>query len=171
MDGSTVLKKYVVIMLKIAFMLAWAGLIFICTCTSSLEMLAEEKQIIFNGSGKPDLSEMLGSIPNGVDADFIFQKVGHGLVFFVFTIIVFLVTRSLIAAGFISIFYALATEILQLFFQRDGRLFDVFFDSMGIIIAIIFLKSLIQTQFAKNHLEKYDQVISVVLNTKGYIHL
>jgi VanZ family protein len=36
----------------------------------------------------------------------------------------------------LAISYALLTEVLQLFFTRDGRLFDVGFDAMGICMAL-----------------------------------
>ncbi|GLB60275.1 VanZ family protein [Cytobacillus sp. NCCP-133] len=42
-------------------------------------------------------------------------------------------------AGILSVLYAFSTEFLQLFFQRDGRLFDILFDSAWIAAAILFI--------------------------------
>ncbi|WP_394138205.1 VanZ family protein [Cytobacillus oceanisediminis] len=143
-------------MLRLLFLIVWAGLIFIYTCTSSLEELAETKQMNFRWTSETALPEMLDPLPKNVSDDFILRKIGHGFVFFVFAIAVYGVAGSLAAAALVSLLYAFSTEVLQLFFQRDGRLFDVMFDGAGIAAAVLFLLlSGAHLNTAKKHLEKW----------------
>jgi VanZ family protein len=126
-------------MSRFILVLIWTVLIFIFTCSVRLEDLYENFTIMFRFQPKPDLNEILLSLPKSVGADFVLRKIGHGLCFFIFTILLARIINNKWAVFIISFLYAGLTEVFQLFFYRDGRLFDIGFDTMGIIIAMIIL--------------------------------
>jgi len=91
---------------------------------------------------------ILSSIPNlesGLEQDFILRKIAHILEYAILT---FLLFRAGISAGWqikkaiifsiiIAFLYALTDEYHQTFvFGREGRLEDVGFDSVGILIMV-----------------------------------
>lgn len=127
-------------MLRILFVLSWAGLIFILTCTSSLEKVMETHKLYFHWNSEPVILEILEPLPNEVTLQFIHQKIGHVLVFFILTIGVYCAFPFRYVYGVFPLIYALLTEVLQLFFMRDGRFFDVAFDSGGIFVAILIIQ-------------------------------
>jgi VanZ like family len=115
--------------------------IFVCTCSSSFADLKESGEVHFEWQGNPSFEELLLPWPSGADRDFAVQKAGHALAFFILAcgLLQFLPRAS---AAVISILYALATEILQLFFTRSGRILDVMVDCAGIAIAVIIIKGI-----------------------------
>ncbi|MGM0841758.1 MAG: hypothetical protein ACQEWE_13565 [Bacillota bacterium] len=58
---------------------------------------------------------------------------GHGLFFFLFSLLLSRVTIKFLIVITISILYALITEIAQLYFSRTGCLLDVFYDSLDVL--------------------------------------
>jgi VanZ family protein len=117
----------------------WGVLIFIFTCTVRIEDIYENFTVMFHFDPDPSLDELLFSLPKEVGADFILRKIGHGLCFFIFTLLLARVLKKKWSVFIISFIYASLTEVFQLFFNRDGRLFDIGFDTIGIIFAIILL--------------------------------
>ncbi|HYK72550.1 MAG TPA: VanZ family protein [Pseudoneobacillus sp.] len=125
--------------MRVAFIIAWAGLIFLFTCNSSFPDLYEYQQVSFHWTFTPSFEELLYPLPTEENPYFTLQKIGHAFSFFIFTLLVLAKFPSKIKAFTIGLSYAFTTEILQLFFQRDGRLFDIGFDSIGILSAIILM--------------------------------
>ena len=58
------------------------------------------------------------------------QKLGHIVVFFILTVLLVKCIYSKSLALLLAISYAALTEVLQLFFTRDGRIFDIGFDGI-----------------------------------------
>lgn len=80
--------------------------------------------------------------------DFILRKAAHITEFVFLTFVSYRVARlfftiknnAITSAVFYSILYAISDEIHQIFvFSREGKVIDVGIDSIGIIIAVIFL--------------------------------
>jgi VanZ family protein len=126
-------------MYKIILFVLWAGLIFIFTCTARMEDIFESYSIMFDINPNPIYSELLSPLPSNVQENFIIRKMGHGFCFFIFTLILGGILESKIRVFIYSFLYAAVTEIFQLYFNRDGRLFDIGFDTLGILAAIILL--------------------------------
>lgn len=126
-------------MLRFLFLFLWASIIFICTCSASLEDVLMTHRIQFNWNSHPVFSVMLNPLPSDVTKYFILRKLGHAFSFFIFTIVIYLNKPSYLISGITAFVYAFLTEILQLFFMRDGRLFDVAFDCTGIIAALFLI--------------------------------
>ena len=121
------------------FVLAWAVLIFVMTCTVSSRQLLEEGKLEFVWNSSPNVQVLFAPLPAVLDSSFINQKIGHVLVFFIFTLLLALICRSLTLNLAGSFLFAFITEFLQLYFMRHGRLFDVAFDGIGIVTAIVIL--------------------------------
>jgi hypothetical protein len=118
------------------FTLLWAAGIFILTCTASFTGFLENGEVRFVWDGHPGFSELLSPLPLDLTSGFLLQKCGH---VFAFLILTFLLQTKFHSKRFIlilAISYAALTEFLQLFFSRDGRLFDIGIDLIGILIAL-----------------------------------
>lgn len=126
-------------MSRLVFLIVWCGLIFISTCSASLENFLEHGILHFNWTGYPSYSDLLNPMPTTLSLAFLWRKLGHAFVFFFLTAALFLLKRNLTFSGLAAFSFAVSTEILQLFFARDGRLFDVAFDSFGVVLALILL--------------------------------
>jgi VanZ family protein len=131
-------------MIRWMMFILWAGLIFLFTCSESLEEFILKGEISFQWNSQPKMSEFLYPLPAVPNEAFISRKLGHAMSFFILTIFGYcrFSIRNLVSLCFL---YAILTEVLQLFFQRGGRLFDIGFDSMGILLAFVFLKGLSQS--------------------------
>lgn len=66
---------------------------------------------------------------------YVFQKTGHFLAFGVLFLLMNRALNNAKKALVLCILFALSTEVLQLFFERSGRLSDVLIDSAGIYAA------------------------------------
>jgi VanZ family protein len=126
-------------MLRSVALIFWTGLLFLFTCTESLEQFIQQGAVAFSWSSQPNVHEFLYPLPSVPDATFILRKVGHAFSFFILSILCFSVFLSKKKMLVISLLYAVLTEVLQLFFQRGGRLFDIGFDGAGIAVALVFV--------------------------------
>ncbi|MBT2687204.1 VanZ family protein [Bacillus sp. ISL-47] len=126
-------------MLRQVILIGWAGVIFICTCVASIETAVETMSIQFFWTPEPPMKDLLQPLPANLSTAFLLRKAGHAFVFFIFTMALYLVHPSVSLNVLYSFVYAVITEFLQLFFMRDGRLFDVAFDSLGIFTAVLLI--------------------------------
>lgn len=93
--------------------------------------------VIFLFSSRPDLPRNEIFV-----VDYIFKKSAHIIEYFILVLLwnKALRTRGLSGAILISLFYAFTDEIHQLFVPgRGGQLKDVAIDSIGIILASIYI--------------------------------
>jgi VanZ family protein len=117
------------------YILLWAAAILILTCTANFSELMASGKVRFEWVGHPNFSELLFPLPLELSRGFLLQKCGHA---FAFLILTFLLQTKFHSKAFIlilAIAFALLTEILQLYFSRDGRMFDMGFDLIGILFA------------------------------------
>ncbi|MBV7504150.1 VanZ family protein [Bacillus sp. sid0103] len=117
------------------FIILWALAIFILTCTTSFSGLMESGQVHFQWDSHPNFSELLSPLPLDLSRDFLLQKCGHALAFLFLTLLLQTKFHSKTVILILSISFASLTEILQLYFSRDGRIFDIGFDLVGILFA------------------------------------
>jgi hypothetical protein len=105
---------------------------------ASLETAEETKSIQFNLTPDPPIEELMEPLPADLSSAFLLRKAGHALVFFIFTLALYLVFPFPLLNVLSSMVYAVITEF-QLLFMRDGRLFDIGFDSLGIFAAVLLI--------------------------------
>nr|WP_263324707.1 VanZ family protein [Neobacillus sp. Marseille-Q6967] len=122
--------------MRLLLILLWAGAIFVFTCNSSFHLLVEDGVVDFQWNESPRFHQIFSPFPSVLSMDFLLQKIGHIIAFFILTIL--LQTRfNIIPSLLTAFFYAAATEFLQLYFTRNGRLFDIGFDTAGIFLAVL----------------------------------
>jgi VanZ family protein len=131
--------------MRTLLILFWVGAIFLFTCTSSFNGFIESGVFTFKWESHPRITELLSPLPANLSIDFLHQKIGHIIAFFILTLLLQLKFPSklfvLLSAGT----YSALTEVLQLYFTRGGRIFDIGFDLIGILIALA-LGSLFSTR-------------------------
>ncbi|CAM3324003.1 MULTISPECIES: VanZ family protein [Paenibacillus] len=114
----------------------WGLVLFIFTCSLNFQLLIRYHIINFQLNPSPDWSELFKMDFQWYSTDWIMRKIGHFLGFFIL---------ALLASGFgkskmafhLCVGYAALTEVLQLFFFRGGRIYDVINDAFGIGLAYL----------------------------------
>jgi VanZ family protein len=117
------------------FILLWAAAILILTCTADFIDLIASGEVRFEWVSHPNFSELLLPLPLELSRDFLLQKCGHAFAFFILTLLLQAKFHLKAFSLILAISFALLTEILQLYFTRDGRMFDMGFDLIGILFA------------------------------------
>ncbi|PFO04964.1 VanZ family protein [Bacillus sp. AFS076308] len=122
--------------MRILLIFLWMVIIFILTCTADFHQFLTTGIVHFHWNGHPAFVELLAPFPVVLSGDFLLQKIGHMCAFFILTILLqkeFHTNRLVLLIAFV---YAALTEILQIYFSRDGRWFDVGVDGSGILLAL-----------------------------------
>lgn len=118
------------------FAVVWAILILVAMCTSDARAFLYDQMIQYKWNGAPDFSELLMlSDVAFYDGFYLIQKAGHMVSFAILYIFTLKWLGDFKKAFLICVAFALFSEILQLYFQRNGRLFDVGIDTLGIFLA------------------------------------
>lgn len=123
-------------MVRVLLILVWAGAIFVLTCTASFRGLIEFGVVRFVWDSQPLFGQLLEPLPGRITAAFLLQKLGHMGAFFILTSLLQTKLESKLMTLLIAAAYAVLTEFLQLYFTRDGRIFDVGFDMIGVLLAL-----------------------------------
>ncbi|MBY4602679.1 MULTISPECIES: VanZ family protein [Bacillus] len=113
----------------------WIFFILLSVCTESFSGMVVSQTVAFHFQPHPDLSQFL-------DMDFtelavpvaLIQKIGHAFSFFVLTYLLWKQRGSIKTAAAGSCAFAFITEVLQLFFSRNGCIRDVLIDTVGIVL-------------------------------------
>lgn len=119
----------------------WGFTILLLTVTSNFSGLMKTHSISINLNSQPNYSLFL-EFPHSLDERYIVQKIGHILVFF---LLMLLSRRATVKAGLFALSFALLTEILQLYTGRSGRLLDVGYDAIGILMGMTMVKIILAT--------------------------
>ena len=116
----------------------WAAFIVIATCTSDAHAFLFEQAIQFNFKTSPNFMELLITSDIHFKEKFYqIQKAGHIISFGVLFVLHFIWMKKLGIAFALTVICAAFSEILQLYFQRNGRLFDIGVDLVGIGLALL----------------------------------
>lgn len=123
--------------MRIILTVLWAFALFIFTCSLNFHLLIKYQIVDFRLNPNPDWSELLRLDLQWSSNDWILRKIGHLIGFFILALLAsdFGKYKS---AFYLSVIFAALTEILQLFFFRGGRIYDVVNDSFGILLAYLF---------------------------------
>ncbi|QSF47347.1 VanZ family protein [Paenibacillus tianjinensis] len=122
-----------------AVMLFLLGIVLlIFTCAANSTFWSTGVLPYFHWTPSPDYHHLLVMDLYHTKA-YIIRKIGHFSGFCIFGILLYRITRSYGKSIFWSIIFAVTTEIFQLYFGRDGRLYDMVIDSAGILTGMILL--------------------------------
>ncbi|MGG1246317.1 VanZ family protein [Bacillus spizizenii] len=113
----------------------WILFILLSVCTESFSGMIVSRTVAFHFQPYPDLSPFL-------DIDFteltvpvaLIQKIGHVFCFFVLTYLLLKQWGSIKSSAAGSFAFAFFTEVLQLFFSRNGCIRDVLINTIGIVL-------------------------------------
>lgn len=119
--------------MRIFITVIWALALFIFTCSLNFQLLIQYHIVNFRFNPSPDWSDLLKLDFQWYSGDWISRKIGH---FFGFSILALLASNfgKTKSAFYWCVLYAAFTEILQLFFFRGGRIYDVINDASGILL-------------------------------------
>ncbi|MGK7376299.1 VanZ family protein [Planococcus sp. 1R117A] len=127
--------------IRLVLVLLWALVIIVATCTSDAWTFLFNQEVDFRFDLPPDFSELLRLDDISFsDSFYLIQKTGHILSFALLYVLILNWLKKRDAAFITSAAFAFFTEILQLFFERDGRLFDMGIDLLGIFLAYSILR-------------------------------
>jgi VanZ family protein len=118
------------------FILVWCGAILVFTCTASFHNLIQFGVMSFQWDSNPPYLEFFLPFPSDVSSALLLQKLGHILAFQFLTILLLMKYKSKFLILIASSSFAALTEFLQLYFHRGGRVFDVGFDLIGILVTL-----------------------------------
>lgn len=138
MLGIDSMKKIIGILLLIV----WMSFIFIMSSFDASESSSQSGVIV----------TFIGNLLNINDLDtlsFVVRKMAHCFEYFILGILVFNVFKNskynIILLFGLCVLYALSDEVHQIFVSgREFKLFDIFVDSMGSLMGIVFYKYLFE---------------------------
>lgn len=116
-------------------LLIWLAVIFILSHQPKTALAPAQPSSLFNATGFNWLDLLV------IDWDTVAGKTAHIIVYGVLAFLIWRVEADLALVFWGAITYGCLDEFHQLFIQgRTGRLMDVFFDCLGVVIAIWFIK-------------------------------
>lgn len=126
------------------FVFLWAIIIIIATCNNDAHAFLYDQIIRFSFNASPNLTDLfiIDDI-DFTDSFYFLQKTGHFISFALLYVLLFNWLKKHFLSVIIAVSFAIITEILQLYFMRDGRLFDAFIDTVGIFLAFITINATI----------------------------
>lgn len=140
---------------KIVPVIIWGIILLLHTWTSNLGLLLRDQTVSFKWLVSPNyLSFFYLQDISTIHHYFIIVKTGHFIGFAIFDYLLYRWLKNHKWSMLISITFALMTEILQLYFGRDGRLYDLVIDSLGILTVYFILKNHLhseQSQLTKSN--------------------
>ncbi|MEK4484710.1 VanZ family protein [Psychrobacillus sp. FSL H8-0484] len=119
----------------------WSSFILVAICTFDAYAFLYNQVVGFTFQTNPNFSELF--IINDMkltEKFYVIQKTGHMICFAILYVLHLLWVRKYGIAFVLTVIFAAFTEILQLYFYRNGRLVDVAIDLVGISFAYLICK-------------------------------
>lgn len=121
----------------------WACSMLVAGCTASAHAFLYEQHISFSLNNAPDYLDLWITSDIHLTKEFyVIQKIGHIMAFGFLYFLVLQSTKKVGISLLVCGCFAFLTEVLQLHFNRNGRLFDVGVDILGILIAFVLSQAL-----------------------------
>jgi glycopeptide antibiotics resistance protein len=112
----------------------WIIVLSVLTCTTKLEAFFQNYSIQFIFNPHPIYSNFFIFDIAQIHPKWMLVKFGHFVGFGILDLLILSLIRKHKTALYLAILFAASTEIFQLYFNRDGRLYDVIIDSLGAIL-------------------------------------
>ncbi|WP_371916312.1 VanZ family protein [Paenibacillus sp. FSL H8-0259] len=119
-------------------LLVWGMALLVFTCAADSNFWASGTIPYFRLSLSPNFHDLL-KLDLTYTLGYIIRKIGHFTGFLIFGLLIFRIKKSFLISIIYSVIFAVSTEIVQLFFGRDGRLYDAVIDTAGILFGMIIL--------------------------------
>lgn len=112
----------------------WAVMILVGSCTSDPQLFIYNQYVNFDFHSAVNFRDLFIIIDFQLTSTFfLFQKIGHFAGFALLFFLLFNWTKSYRFTFVLCVMFALLTEVLQLYFNRNGRLYDVGVDTIGLV--------------------------------------
>jgi VanZ family protein len=129
--------------LKIIIIFLWGLFLLLNTWAESLEHLLDFQSLGFRWVSTPNFRSFFYFYDlTLVHKDYLIVKIGHFLGFAIMDLLIFNLLKNHKYSIAIAIIFAFITEFLQMFFGRDGRLYDLIIDSLGVLSVFLILKKI-----------------------------
>ncbi|MFJ8064736.1 VanZ family protein [Psychrobacillus sp. NPDC096426] len=114
----------------------WSAWILVATTTSDAYIFLCDQVVQFSFEPSPNFLDLFITSDIELKSQFyIIQKTGHMLTFALLYTLYLLWWKRFSFALIVTGVFAAFTEVLQLYFNRNGRLFDVGIDFFGIMVS------------------------------------
>ncbi|MFD1674200.1 VanZ family protein [Alicyclobacillus fodiniaquatilis] len=117
---------------RVFFVVAWAFVLFYFTCSLDPFTLHISG---FHFQPHPHFKSLLKLDLHPLHPFWLIQKIGHFSGFLIMDALLVKLFRRRNAAAIVTVLFAITTEIFQLYFMRDGRLYDMVIDSLGVALS------------------------------------
>ncbi|MDQ6595916.1 VanZ family protein [Bacillus salipaludis] len=129
--------------IKIFAILLWGLFLLINTWTNNLELMIHSGSVEFQWNSSPDFISFFNFNDIAlIHPYFVVIKLGHFIGFAIMDLLIFNLLKSHKSSITISVAFAFFTEFFQLYWGRDGRLYDLGIDTLGILTIYITIKTL-----------------------------
>lgn len=129
--------------MRVIFMCCWSAVMFAFLFTSDLIALLDHGALDIHITSHPDFA-FFDIYEFHVDV--VIQKIGHLFMFAIWLLAIFIGVKRLKTAVWITVGLALVSELIQPYFTRDGRLLDVGFDSVGVLLMAFFIHVFLEVE-------------------------
>lgn len=129
-----IIKKRPLSLVKLTLTIGWGSFLLLSTLTRSLEQFLDFQSIGFVWTWHPDVASFFYFRDFSlIHPDYVVVKLGHFIGFAILDLLLYSLSNNHKKAIAFSFTFAFLTEFLQLFLGRDGRLYDLGIDTLGII--------------------------------------
>ena len=112
----------------------WVAIILVGSCTSDPQLFIYQQYVNFNFQSDVNFRNLfIISDFQLTSTFFLFQKIGHFAGFALLFFFLFNWIKTYRVSIVLCVIFALLTEILQLYFNRNGRFYDVGVDVIGLV--------------------------------------
>ncbi|MEH7074906.1 VanZ family protein [Neobacillus drentensis] len=143
-QGSSIHKRKTkkrFLFIKVIMIILWGLFLLVNTWTESIERLIYLHSFSLKWVSNPNFMSFFNFHDiTLIHSEFIKIKLGHFIGFAIMDYLLFNLLRNHKYSIGLSTIFAFLTEFLQLFFDRDGRFYDLVIDSLGIISVFFILK-------------------------------
>ncbi|MFC3210725.1 MULTISPECIES: VanZ family protein [Planomicrobium] len=123
---------------KIFLVIFWAAGILVVMTTSNAEAFLYNQILHYELDLSPNFIDLFRLNDVALTDNFyLIQKLGHLLSFGILYMLLYNWLHTHSKALWYCIAFAISSEIIQLFFERNGRIFDMGVDFIGILLAYI----------------------------------
>ncbi|MED1471295.1 VanZ family protein [Bacillus salipaludis] len=129
--------------IKIILIIIWGLFLLLNTWTNSLEQMLDFQSVKFKWNASPDFMSFFNFNDIAlIHPYFVFVKLGHFIGFAIMDLLIYILFKNHRASIGISVAFAFFTEFFQLYWGRDGRLYDLGIDTLGILTVYFIIKTL-----------------------------
>ncbi|MEK3749551.1 VanZ family protein [Paenibacillus sp. FSL E2-8871] len=122
--------------MRIILLLLWGIALLVFTSASNSGFWGAGEIPFFHWKSNADYHNLL-KFDLKFSTAYIGQKIGHFTGFAIFAVLLKRVMGNYRMCIAFSVTFAVLTEVIQLYFGRDGRLYDIVIDSLGILLGLV----------------------------------